>query len=288
MLRSKTSSWTRVACKSCSRLSGRCGASRKAVNNAYSPFVSATGIAFRIGEPSSAAIEMPAAKSAPTLLHVALRGGTAGFSTPQHGTDTGQKLAQTEWLGHVVVGAKFQPDHPVDLIASMAGDDNHRNIETRSDLAQEIQAVFVAQTEIEDNQVGFSSSKMPHHLISLRGRHDAQVVPFEIVRHHLPDRRVIIDDKNACRLRAVVDWVLVVPTRRSSCPITKTACSSSIRRAGSVRKRRQPPAIVSSQPFTDQVRHGSDSSGPKGLLVCTPDWWGERFGSEACQGHATG
>jgi hypothetical protein len=37
MLRSKTSSCTRVDCSRCSRLSGRCGASRKAINRAYSP-----------------------------------------------------------------------------------------------------------------------------------------------------------------------------------------------------------------------------------------------------------
>ena len=43
MLRSKTSSCTRVACSRCSRLSGRCGASRKASNNAYSPLVKVTG-----------------------------------------------------------------------------------------------------------------------------------------------------------------------------------------------------------------------------------------------------
>jgi hypothetical protein len=42
MLRSKTSSWTRVACSRCSRLSGRCGASRKAINRAYSPLVNVT------------------------------------------------------------------------------------------------------------------------------------------------------------------------------------------------------------------------------------------------------
>src|ERR1700736_2162786 len=133
ILRSKTSSWIRVACRRCSRESGRCGASRNAISNAYSPLVSARD-SVGISEAAVAPIELPAAKSATASFRVALD----GCPPAQHRPDAREKFSQTERLGDVVVGAQFQPDNPVDLVATMTRGDDHGNIGAGSALAEQI------------------------------------------------------------------------------------------------------------------------------------------------------
>src|SRR6202790_3753808 len=73
-----------------------------------------------ISEAAVAPIELPAAKSATASLRVALDGCLAGFPSAQHRPDPRQKFSQTERLGDVVVGAQFQPDNPVGLVATMS------------------------------------------------------------------------------------------------------------------------------------------------------------------------
>ena len=62
-------------------------------------------------------------------------------SVAQYGPHTRQKLAKAERLGDVVIGAELEPDHPVDLVASLIGDDDHRDIGARPDLAQQVEPV---------------------------------------------------------------------------------------------------------------------------------------------------
>ena len=45
----------------------------------------------------------------------------------QHGTDPRDKLAQGEGLGHIVIGAEFEPNHLVDL-GVFGSQYNHRHI----------------------------------------------------------------------------------------------------------------------------------------------------------------
>src|SRR5258707_874651 len=72
----------------------------------------------RISEAPDAPVKLPAAKSAAPSFPVALDGCLAGFPPAQHCPDARQKLSQTERLRDVVVGARFQPDDPVDLVAT--------------------------------------------------------------------------------------------------------------------------------------------------------------------------
>jgi hypothetical protein len=81
-----------------------------------------------ISEAPDAPVKLPAAKSAAPSFRVALDGCLAGFPPAQHRPDARQKLSQTERLGDVVVGAQFQPDNPVDLVATMTRGDDHGNI----------------------------------------------------------------------------------------------------------------------------------------------------------------
>jgi hypothetical protein len=123
MLRSKTSSCTRVACRRCSRLSGRCGTSRKATSSAYSPLVNAASAPFGSVSLRVRQIELPAGKPIAAAFWLACRRGAGPVEPPNDRAHPRQKLTQVKGLRHIVVGAQLKTDHPVDLIPAMTGDD---------------------------------------------------------------------------------------------------------------------------------------------------------------------
>ena len=48
----------------------------------------------------------------------------------EYRADAGEQFAQAERLGEIFVGAEFQPDHSVDLVAAVASRDDDRNVST--------------------------------------------------------------------------------------------------------------------------------------------------------------
>ncbi len=199
MLRSKISSCTWVACSRCSRLSGRWGASRKAISRAYSPFVNATEDPWGSVTPS-APIDLPATELAPAALRIPLRRGAAGLLPSQYGADARQKLPKTERLGDVVVGAQFQPDHPIDLVASTTGGDDYRNIGARPDVAQQVKPVLLTEPQIEDHEIRLSCGEMMDHLLPPRCGDGAYIVFFQVVADHAQHDRIVVDDDYSRRL----------------------------------------------------------------------------------------
>jgi hypothetical protein len=111
-----------------------------------------------IDETPQAPIELPATELAPAPLWIPLRRGAAGVLPPQHGANPRQKLPKAEWLDDIVVGAELQPDHRVDLAASFTSGDDHRDIGARPDLAQLVESVFLAKSQIEDDEMGGRTS----------------------------------------------------------------------------------------------------------------------------------
>jgi hypothetical protein len=64
-------------------------------------------------------------------------------------TDARQQSAQAERSDHVIVSTRFQRYHPIDLVATMAGHDDHRYIGSRARLAQQIKSALLPQMEVE-------------------------------------------------------------------------------------------------------------------------------------------
>jgi len=80
-------------------------------------------------------IELPAAEFGSTPLRVTLWRAAPGLMSSKNRPDSREKLAKAEGLGDSVIGPEFQPNHPVDLVAPVAGDDDHRNIGAAPGLA---------------------------------------------------------------------------------------------------------------------------------------------------------
>ena len=86
--------------------------------------------AIRIGKPSGAQIELPAGKPIAAAFWLPCRGGADPVQPPNDCAHPRKKLAQVEWLRHIVVGAELETDDPVDLIPAVAGDYDHRHVKT--------------------------------------------------------------------------------------------------------------------------------------------------------------
>ena len=148
-----------------------------------------------VGEAPTAPIELPAAKPATAARRIPWRCKAPGIPS-QYGPHARQKLANAERRGDAVIGTELEPDHPVDLVASLIGDDDHRDIGARPDIAQQVEPVVLAETQVEDRQVRLALGKMAHHCLASRRAQSAHLVSLEIVHDHLPRDGVVNGDED--------------------------------------------------------------------------------------------
>ena len=69
------------------------------------------------------------------------------------GPDAGDQLADAERLGHVVVGAELEAEHPVELVAARREHDDRHVRRARPQRAAHVAAVHVRQAEVEQHDV---------------------------------------------------------------------------------------------------------------------------------------
>ena len=100
------------------------------------------------------------------------------IGAPQDDANTREHLAKAERLGQVVIGAQFQSQHPVGLVAAMTGHDDDRQIEVAAHLAQQIQPVFAPEIEIEQDECMVAFLELMAHSVSgVRNRYVDAVIP---------------------------------------------------------------------------------------------------------------
>ena len=146
-----------------------------------------TGAPWGSRQAAGGSIEHPAAEAATAPLRIDryLHGWRRALPAPKHGPDARQQLAKTEGLGQIVVGAELEPDHPVDLVISMTGGDDHGDVGMRADLPQQVEPIFLAQTQIEDHKARFVVGDLARHLLPTGGRDGVDVVFLEIAEDRL-------------------------------------------------------------------------------------------------------
>jgi hypothetical protein len=118
---------------------------------------------------------------------------------PQHGPDSSQELPQAERFGYTVDGAALESDHPVDLVASVAGNKDHRGVAARADLAQQVEPIDLAEAQTENYQVRLAFGDLTHNLLPPASRDGPHVVIIEIVNDHLPHGEIVDHDKDVHR-----------------------------------------------------------------------------------------
>jgi hypothetical protein len=111
----------------------------------------------------------------------------------QHRADTGQQLSEAKRLGDVVVVAQFEPDHAIDLVATLTCRDDDGDVGLCAYLAKQIEPVLLAEPQVENHQIRLAARQQSNHLVGPAGGHRPEVMILEIVRHQMPHPVVVLD-----------------------------------------------------------------------------------------------
>lgn len=124
-----------------------------------------------------------------------------GSTAPtQDGAQPGAQFAQVERLAHIVVGAEFEPDHPVhDLVGGGQHQDGDvaRGLEPPGDR----KAVLAGHVHVEHQDLGRLLPQMEIQFGAVRGRAHGKTMLAEILGHHRAQIGLVIDDDQAGVLR---------------------------------------------------------------------------------------
>ncbi len=119
------------------------------------------------------------------------RGGAA-----QDRVGAGDHFARGKRLGDVVIGAKLDPQHPVELVVA-AGEEQHRQIAARAQAAAHLQPVHPRHVDIEHHQIGSLPRDRAQCLFSVARFLDREAGLVEGKGQQGSNMGVVIDQKNA-------------------------------------------------------------------------------------------
>ena len=117
---------------------------------------------------------------------------------PQDRVDPEHELARAERLGHVVVGAALEPDHPVGLGAEGGQHDHRQVVAAGAQPLADLETVDARQHQVEDHQVGGTVAQQCERALAVGGL--VHLVPGgpQVGDHDLADRHVVIDHQYPC------------------------------------------------------------------------------------------
>jgi hypothetical protein len=81
--------------------------------------------------------------------------------------ERGKQLSEAEWFYDVAVRTELETDDAIDLVRTMAGHDDDRNIRMRTNFPQEIQPIILTEAQIQNYQAGTGPCKMTIQLYSV-------------------------------------------------------------------------------------------------------------------------
>ena len=115
----------------------------------------------------------------------------------QHGVDAGEQFARVERLGQVVVGAHFEADDAVDLVALGGQHDDRRHVAGAAQAAADRQAVLAGQHQVEHDQVEMLAGPRPVHLRGIGDALDGEALFAEVAVQQVAQAAVVVDDEDA-------------------------------------------------------------------------------------------
>jgi hypothetical protein len=117
------------------------------------------------------------------------------LAAAQHGADAGQQLARIARLGQVVVGAQFQADDAVGLLAHGRQHDDGGAVGGRQ-AAADGQAVLAGQHDVEHHQIDRASGQHLFHGAGVGRGLDGVAVATQEVGHDVADAGIVVDDED--------------------------------------------------------------------------------------------
>ena len=170
---------------------GYCANTRSSEN---SPVVSATLRPFA-GEAPRREVEGVRTERDRSLLGRCTR--YAAFAVaPQHRVDPGNQFARIERLRQVVVGAHFQTDDAIDVLAlGRQHDDRHRFAGAAQPPAHG-ESILAGQHEVEHDEVGRVALELAVEVARVGERGDLESLFAQIAGQQVAQADVVVDDEN--------------------------------------------------------------------------------------------
>ena len=147
-----------------------------------------------------AGVESPAIEPVALGAGLRTRGRHRFLRAPQDRLDARDQLAAAERLRQIIVGAHFEADDAVDLVA-LGGEHDDRNVRFRTQRAAERQPVLAGQHQIEQDQIDAAVGQDLAHGFAVGGRADAEAILRERTRYQFADLAMVIDDEDVRRAR---------------------------------------------------------------------------------------
>ncbi len=180
------------------RLNARPLFSARYSNSANSRVVERDDVAVdpRLGPPG---VDLDAAgrEDLPGAVGARLRGAIGPAQDRLH---PGDELPWRERLGHVVVRAELEPEHPVDL-AVAGGEHDDGDVTRRPETAAQLESVDLAgQADVEDDQAGVPLGHRAQPVGAVVGAVDAEAGLVEVQRDQVGDVHVVLDENHGERV----------------------------------------------------------------------------------------
>ena len=124
------------------------------------------------------------------------------LAAPQDRLDARDKFAAAEWLWQVVVGAHFQADDAIHLVA-FGGQHDDRDVRLGAKRAAERKPVLARQHQIEQDEVDPAVGQDLAHGAAIRCGADAETLLGQCARDEIADFAMIVDDQD---VRCALAW----------------------------------------------------------------------------------
>ena len=153
------------------------------------------------------------------------------------GLDARLQLVLLEGLADVVVGARAQAAHAIDVLGARRQHD-HGHAGGLPDAVERLPAVDARHHDVEQHDVGPQLAEHAQALAVGRGR-DLEAGLLEAVRDHRPLRSAVVDDQHGDRAHGRTTWAR--PDEPESVSAARRASHASISVAASIGPARRSP-----------------------------------------------
>ncbi len=148
-------------------------------------------------------------------------GRRGGRAPPQHRLDAREQFPRVERLGQVIVGADFQPDDAVDVVALGRQHDDRQGFAAAAQALADGEPVLARQHQVEDHQVVALAREVAVHLRRV-GHHPHRVALLvQVAVQQVAQAGVVVDDQYPGLGFGHVRIVPICPSRIQS---TVTVC----------------------------------------------------------------
>ena len=118
------------------------------------------------------------------------------LAASQNRLHTRDQFARIEWLGEVVVGAKFETENFIDIFIARREHENRGGMICRPQTAAHLEAVEFREHYIQHDQGGMFVARQIERRLAVFCRDDAKTFAFEIHPREFDDGGFVVDEED--------------------------------------------------------------------------------------------